>query len=293
MTIYQLGLYEKAMPYDLTWTEKLEAARAAGFDHLEISIDETDAKLARLYWTDEQRAELAAAIRCTGVPIRSMCLSGHRKYPLGSHDPQIRASGMEIMDRAIALAEYLGIRIIQLAGYDVYYEAGDEETRQLFADNLAISVEHAAAKGIMFGFETMETPFMDTVEKAMKHVSAVNSPYLGVYPDLGNLKNAALLYNGDVNRDLETGRGHIIAVHIKETIPGHYREIPFGTGHTEYARNFELLHDMGIRMYVGEFWYTGSEKWREDLLFANTFLRSKLDAAYDRSDSLGKNSNKE
>lgn len=280
MSVYQLGLYEKAMPSDLSWTEKLEIAQKSGFDHLEISIDETDARLARLHWTDEQRAELAAAIRSSGVPIRSMCLSGHRKYPLGSHDPKIRARGMEIMDRAIALAENLGIRIIQLAGYDVYYETGDEETHRLFADNLAISVEHAAAKGIMLGFETMETPFMDTVEKAMEYVHSLNSPYLGVYPDLGNLKNAALIYNGDVNKDLETGRGHIMAVHIKETIPGHYREIPFGTGHTEYARNFNLLRDMGIRMFAGEFWYTGQKTWREDLLFANTFLRGKLDAAF-------------
>jgi len=280
MTVYQLGLYEKAMPSDLSWTEKLEIAHKAGFDHLEISIDETDAKLARLYWTDEQRAELAAAIRSAGVPIRSICLSVHRKYSMGSHDPKIRARGMEIMDRAIALAEYLGIRIIQLAGYDVYYEVGDQETRRFYADNLAISVEHAAAKGIMLGFETMETPFMDTVEKAMEYVNSVNSPYLGVYPDLGNLKNAALIYNGDVNKDLETGRGHIMAVHIKETIPGHYREIPFGTGHTEYARNFDLLRDMGIRMFVGEFWYTGQKTWQEELLLANTFLRGKLDAAF-------------
>ena len=38
---YTLGLYEKAMPSDLSWKEKLEAAKAAGFDFVEISIDET------------------------------------------------------------------------------------------------------------------------------------------------------------------------------------------------------------------------------------------------------------
>lgn len=280
MKVYQLGLYEKAMPADLSWTEKLEIVRESGFDHLEISIDETDEKLARLDWPDEQRSELAAAIRSTRVPIRSMCLSGHRKYPLGSHEPSICERGMKIMNAAIALSEYLGVRVIQLAGYDVYYEEGDADTHRRFAENLAVCVERAAAKGIMLGFETMETPFMDTVEKAMMYVHAINSPYLGVYPDLGNLKNAALLYGGDVNADLSTGRGHIMAVHIKETIPGHYREIPFGTGHTEYERNLELLRDMGVRMFAGEFWYKGSESWREDLLFACGFLRGKLDRAF-------------
>ena len=45
-----LTVYEKAMPETLGWREKLEAARAAGFDGVELSIDETDEKLARLGW---------------------------------------------------------------------------------------------------------------------------------------------------------------------------------------------------------------------------------------------------
>ena len=52
---YTLGLYEKAMPSDLTWREKLLTAKEAGFDFVEISIDETDAKLSRLDMTKEER----------------------------------------------------------------------------------------------------------------------------------------------------------------------------------------------------------------------------------------------
>ena len=78
------------MPEELTWREKLTAAKEAGFDWVEISIDETDKKLARLDWTKEERLDLVRTMYETGVPIRTMCLSGHRKYPLGSHDPVIR-----------------------------------------------------------------------------------------------------------------------------------------------------------------------------------------------------------
>ena len=85
---YTLGLYEKAMPGDLNWKEKMLAAKEAGFDFIEISIDETDAKLARLDMSGEERLELVSLMRETGVPIRTMCLSGHRKYPLGSNDPE-------------------------------------------------------------------------------------------------------------------------------------------------------------------------------------------------------------
>ena len=55
MKKYQLGLYEKSMPDTLSWQEKLEAAKAAGFEHLETSIDEKDEKLARLDWSEEEK----------------------------------------------------------------------------------------------------------------------------------------------------------------------------------------------------------------------------------------------
>ena len=52
---YELGLYEKAMPGNLSWKEKLELTRESGFDYLEMSVDESDEKLARLDWTQEER----------------------------------------------------------------------------------------------------------------------------------------------------------------------------------------------------------------------------------------------
>ena len=58
MKDYTIGLYEKAMPGTLSWREKMAAAGKAGYDFIEISIDETDAKLARLDWTKEERLEL-------------------------------------------------------------------------------------------------------------------------------------------------------------------------------------------------------------------------------------------
>ena len=255
---YTLGLYEKAMPSDLTWREKLLAAKEAGFDFVEISIDETDAKLSRLDMTKEERLGLVRLMQETGVPIRTMCLSGHRKYPLGSSDPAVEARGIEIMEKAIRLAEDLGIRIIQLAGYDVYYEESTFETKKRFLANLKKAADMAAKAGVTMGFETMENEFMNTVEKAMKYVTLVGSPYLNVYPDIGNITNAAKTYENDVLEDLELGKGHIVAMHLKETVPGKLREIPFGTGHVDFESAVTKAWELGVRKYVTEFWYTGN-----------------------------------
>ena len=277
MKSYAIGLYEKAMPKTMTWREKLECAKECGYDFVEISIDETDEKLARLEWTKEERLDLVRTMQEVGIPIRSMCLSGHRKYPFGSADPAVRARSMEIMEKAIELADDLGIRIIQLAGYDVYYEESTPESLRLFAENLAKATAMAAVKGVVLAFETMETEFMNTTEKSMHYVDLIGSPWLGVYPDSGNLTNAAVTYGTSVLDDLETGRGHIFALHLKETVPGKFREIPFLTGHVDFEAVIKKAWDLGIRRYVTEMWDVGRAEWKEDIKFANSSMSAILD----------------
>ena len=274
---YHIGLYEKAMPSALNWEEKLQCARDCGYDFVEISIDESDARLARLEWTAQERAQLRETMQKIGVPIRSMCLSGHRKYPFGASDPAVRQRSLEIMEKAIQLADDLGIRVIQLAGYDVYYEEGSEQTRKDFAENLKKAVEMAAVHGVVLGFETMETEFMNTVAKSMKYVDLIDNPYLGVYPDVGNLTNAAKTYGTSVLDDLETGRGHLVAMHLKETVPGKFREIPFLTGHVDFPAVIRKGWQLGVRRFVTEMWDTGKPEWKEDICFAHDKMSEILD----------------
>lgn len=276
---YRLGLYEKSMPSGLEWREMLAAGRDAGFDQLEISIDETDARLARLDWTQAERLALLKTENALQMPIRTMCLSGHRKYPLGSHDPAIRARGMDIMRKAILFAADMGIRIIQLAGYDVYYEAGDAETRAWFAENLKSGVDFAAKYGVMLGFETMETPFMDNISKAMRYVREIESPYLGVYPDLGNLTNACELYGDSVHTEIHAGNAHLFAMHLKETVPGKYRDMDFGAGRVDFASGIREAYACGVRLFTAEFWHDGCTDWQNRLKNTNAFLRNQFKAA--------------
>ena len=270
-----LGIYEKAMPNELNIYQKLRLAKEIGFDQVEISIDESDEKLNRVY--SGFAYELRKAQIDEGVRVRSMCLSGHRKYPFGSLDAFKRNKSLAIMQKAVEFADINGIKIIQLAGYDVYYEKSSSETEKYFVENLAKAVEMASKYGVILAFETMETEFMDTVEKAMKYVKLIDSPYLGVYPDIGNLKNAAVKYGTDVVEDLKLGKGHIFAAHLKETNPGIYRDMTFGSGgHTEYERSIAELKNQGVNLYTGEFWNHGEENYKEIISAAYEFLTNKL-----------------
>jgi predicted hexulose-6-phosphate isomerase len=282
MRNYELGLYEKSMPATLALADKLVAARDTGYDYLELSIDETDEKLARLDWTGAQveRARLDTA--AAALPIKSICLSAHRRNPLGDPDAASRARSLDIMQRACSLAAGLGVRIIQLAGYDVYYKEGTPHTAALFGDALALCAQMAARSGITLAFETMETPFMDTVAKAVRWVERTASPWLQMYPDVGNLTNAAVKYGGDVIADMRAGAGHIASCHLKETTPGVYREVPFGAGHVDFPAVAQAAYSLGVRMFVAEFWHSAdaATPWRETLSLNNAFLRKRLDAVH-------------
>lgn len=247
-----LGIYEKAMPESFSVSEKLNLAKRAGFDYMEISIDETDKKMSRIF-DSALRSEIIAVKREEAFPIKTMCLSGHRKYPLGSHDPEIRKKSLEIMQAAIDFSYDVGIRIIQLAGYDVYYEDGDSDTRAWFCENLRKCTEMAARAGVYMGFETMETDFMNSATKAKKYVDMMASPYMKIYPDIGNIRNATDDYLGD----LRAVRGDIIAAHLKETVEGVFRDMEYGQGRVDFDGCIKELLLQGVRIFTCEFWYDG------------------------------------
>ena len=252
---YSLGLYEKAMP-DVSWAEKLKIAKDAGYDFVEISIDATEERISRIYSTKRERRELVDICYDLEMPIRTLNASALTKYSLGNPDPDVCARGMEIAERSIELADDLGVRIVMIPGYDVYYEPHTEETEQRFIENIRLLEQTAACAGVQLGFETMENEFMNTVEKAMHYIGLVNSNYLKIYPDIGNTTNAAVLHGTDPIADLLMGRGQLVALHLKETCPGHYREIPYGTGHVNFDAAVKAAWELGVRRFVTEFWYT-------------------------------------
>ena len=136
----------------------------------------------------------------------------------------------------------------------------------------------AASYGVVLGFETMETEFMDTISKAMVYINEINSPYLGVYPDIGNLKNACVLYKRDIIEEIDSGKGHIFAAHLKETIQGYIEIWILGQGIQVYSCIAALLKQ-GVRIFTGEFWYQGEENYKEKIIGANGFLREKIKRA--------------
>lgn len=254
MKDYQLGLYEKAMPA-LSWREKLSIAKQAGYDFVELSIDATEDRIARVYSSMAERIELRRLTEELSMPFGTLNASALTRYSLGNEDAFLCSRGIEIAKRSIELAADLGIRVVMIPGYDVYYGVSTPDTSARFIQNIRRLTALAASAGVQLGFETMENEYMNTVEKAMCIVSAVANNYLQIYPDIGNMTNAAVLYGSDPLSDLRLGKGHLVGLHLKETCPGHFREIPYGEGHVDFPAAIQTAWSLGVRRFVTEFWY--------------------------------------
>jgi hexulose-6-phosphate isomerase len=279
MRQHPLGIYEKALPKHLSWPERLALAKACGFDFVEMSVDESDERLARLSWSKEQRLSLVSAMLETGISISSMCLSGHRRFPFGSHDEATRQQAYLIMEQAIQLAKDVGIRTIQLAGYDVYYEQQDEGTLARFTEGMQWAVERAAAAQVMLAVEIMDTEFMSSISKWKSWDSLLASPWFTVYPDVGNLS----AWGNDVAQELQLGIDRIAAIHLKdtfpvtETSPGQFRDVPFGEGCVDFVALFRTLKQLNYRgAFLIEMWTEKADEPVAEIVQARRWIEQQM-----------------
>ncbi|WP_447881148.1 L-ribulose-5-phosphate 3-epimerase [Serratia fonticola] len=279
MRQHPLGIYEKALPKHLSWPERLALAKACGFDFVEMSVDESDERLSRLSWSKEQRLSLVSAMLETGISIPSMCLSGHRRFPFGSHDEATRQQAYLIMEQAIQLAKDVGIRTIQLAGYDVYYEQQDEGTLTRFTEGMQWAVERAAAAQVMLAVEIMDTEFMSSISKWKTWDSLLASPWFTVYPDVGNLS----AWGNDVAQELQLGIDRIAAIHLKDTFPvtesspGQFRDVPFGEGCVDFVALFRTLKQLNYRgAFLIEMWTEKADEPVAEIVQARRWIEQQM-----------------
>ena len=180
---------------------------------------------------------MRGAAEAVGTDIGGVCLSVHRRIAPGSADPEVRRRARRVMARGLRVCHDLGAPVIQIAGYYCYYEEANPDAERWYGQMLADAVPLAARLGVVMGIENVDGTDVTSIRKAMEFVDAVGSPYLQVYPDLGNIAEQQL----DPAVELTAGEGHMVAMHAKDVRPGEPRRVEMGTGTVDWNRSFELL----------------------------------------------------
>lgn len=277
---HPFGLYEKALPVEMNWNKRLETASLLGFDFIEISIDEKNERIERLDWNAKDLKAFNEIIKNSDLWINSMCLSAHRRYPFGSSDLKKRKKAREIMKKAIVFAKETGISIIQLAGYDVYYEESTDDSKKWFYEGLESSCKIAEKYGIILAMEIMDTPFLNSITKNKYYEDKLNSPNYKVYPDIGNLS----AWGNDIEKELEIGGDSIVAVHLKETLavtkdfPGQFKCVEFGKGCVDFVTAFKKLEQIAFTgPYLMEMWTDSEKDDIEEIKKSKKLIESKFE----------------
>lgn len=273
-----IGIYEKALRGNeletrAEWESFLSQVPDGGFSFVDLSVDESPKREARLSWDRSKRAMIRRAIDTVGTSIGGLCLSIHRKIGPGSADPAVRQHAQEIMTKGIVLCHDLGIPVLQVAGYYCYYEPMHDKAADYYQQLLVQAAEQAARYGVMLGIENVDGTDITSITKAMEIVTTVDSPWLQVYPDIGNIAEQGL----NPATELAVGEGHMVAMHAKDVRRGEPRRVPMGEGIVKWDESFALLakqHWSGRLMI--EMWNDEAPDSLERCQQARRFITDKL-----------------
>lgn len=271
-----LGIYEKALVAHEDWGAFFAQVPQAGFSFCDLSIDETPSRSSRLDWSPQLRATVRRAARDAGVQIGGLCLSLHRAIMPGSADAAMRAKALEVYRKGIALAYDLGVSVVQVAGYYAHYEPDDPDARSRYIDTLLAATPVAARAGVLLAIENVDGHDIASVGDAMAVVREINSPWVQTYPDIGNIAE----HGGDATVELRQGQGHMVAIHVKDVLPGQPRRIPFGQGVADFDSAFaELARQRWSGRMMLEMWNDDAPDSVTTCVAAREWIATKLVSA--------------
>ncbi len=246
-----LGIYEKALRWTGDWDDLFADARKAGFSFVDLSVDETPERRARLDWSPETRQRVREAAARQGIQLGGICLSVHRAVGPGSADPGVRAEADRIFAEGIDLCHDLGVPVLQVAGYYAYYEPADPGQRERYVASLRRAIPRAARAGVLLGIENVDGHDVTSISRGMNIVREIDSPWLQMYPDIGNIAEQQL----DEIEELRSGEGHMLAIHLKDVRVGEPRRVPMGEGIANFPKAFtELVRQAWSGRMMIEMW---------------------------------------
>ncbi|MEW6932241.1 L-ribulose-5-phosphate 3-epimerase [Trueperella pyogenes] len=271
-----IGIYEKALPSTDDWAVFFRNAREAGFAFVDLSIDESSERLKRLDWDYHQRQTVREAAASAKIRLGGICLSAHRKIMPGSKDPAMRQRALDLYQKGIDFCVDIGIPVVQVAGYYAYYEPDDPDAAKRYLETLALALPYAEERGTILAIENVDGNDLAAIPQVLEVIKQLPSPWLQIYPDIGNIAE----HGGDATIELAAGEGHMVALHVKDVLPGQPRRIPLGEGCADLPAAFqELARQKWSGRIMLEMWNDNAPDSMKKCIAAREYLERLLEQA--------------
>jgi L-ribulose-5-phosphate 3-epimerase len=183
----------RAFPGHVAIERRLEVARAAGFEAVEVNLE--PGECVTLDSTNQELAAFRAKVESTGLTVSAVYSRLEWSFPITSQVKEKRARGRAIMERLAKAAPALGTDVVltlpgavdnslfaadpEIVGYDTAYA-----TAQEVLGDLARGV--ASDVGVTFAVENTWNKFLLSPLEFARFIDEVGSSRVAVYFDVGN-----------------------------------------------------------------------------------------------------------
>jgi len=224
-----------SLPAQMPVRDKLQLAKAAGLDGIEIPSFKTQKEV-------EQVAEVAGDV---GLEIHSVMGGTHWQLPLSSTDEATRLAGVNGIKHALQVAGWSGAdTVLVVPGVvteDVSYAAAFDLSQKSIRELLPT----AEQLGITMALENVWNKFLLSPLEFREYVDGFDHELVKAYFDVGNI----LLY-GYPHQWIDILGERIVKVHIKDFDTNTKNFVALLTGSVDYPRVTNALRGIGYNGYL-------------------------------------------
>jgi len=199
-----------------TIKESMQLAKQAGFDGIELTLEENGQ--TGLNSTASDWAELSEHAQQLGLQVPSIATGLHWGNPITANDPETRKKAIQIVEKQLEMAQAFGadsvlvvpglVAAVFMPGftpirYDIAYDRAFEAFSYL--------KEKAETAKIKIGLENVWNQFLLSPLEMRDFIDKLNSPYIKAYFDVGNV-----IHIGYPEQWIEILGDRICKIHFKD-----------------------------------------------------------------------------
>lgn len=210
------GINIWSFPADMSIQDCIKTARKAGFEGIELALNETGPM--SLESSPDEISQYRETAEKEGIKVSSLATGLYWSYSFTSANEEIRRKAAEIARKQIDAAALLGADTVlvvpgavgvdfipncEIVDYDVAYDRATLAIKEL--------ASYAADRKVYIGLENVWNKFLLSPLEMRSFIDGCSSPYVGAFLDIGNV-----VYAGYPEQWVKILGSRIKKVHFKD-----------------------------------------------------------------------------
>lgn len=237
------GINQWCYPEGTPLEKVFEFSRDAGFDAVELNLNSAGGVGLTVDTTASEAETILQLASAYNLQLRSISTSLLWQTPLSSASEGVREQGRQVIEKQIELAAFMGMNTVLVVPGTVTNDTSYENCYNRSQEELKKVIPLAEEKGVHIGIENVWNKFLLSPLEMAKYIDELNSDYVGVYFDVGNV-----LQFGFPEQWIRTLANRIRKIHVKDfsTDVGNIKGfLPLLAGDVNWQEVYKALEEIG------------------------------------------------